>query len=40
MNTALKSFSPWQLGAPLYMPGNRRDIIEIANGINIPCYAL
>ena len=27
-----KSFSPWLLGAPLYMPGNRRDIMEIANG--------
>ena len=36
MNTALKSFSPWQLGAPLYMPGNRRDIIEIANGDKYP----
>lgn len=32
MNTKAKPFSPWQLGAPLYMPGNRRDIIEIANG--------
>ncbi len=36
MNTALKSFSPWRLGAPLYMPGNRRDIIEIANGDKYP----
>jgi len=36
MNTALKSFSSWQLGAPLYMPGNRRDIIEIANGDKYP----
>ena len=27
-----KSFAPWMLGAPLYMPGNRRDIMEIANG--------
>ena len=27
-----KSFAPWALGAPLYMPGNRRDIMEIANG--------
>ena len=32
MNTKLKTFSPWMLGAPLYMPGNRRDIMEIANG--------
>jgi citrate lyase beta subunit len=32
MNKKLKSFSPWMLGAPLYMPGNRRDIMEIANG--------
>ena len=36
MNTALKSFSPWRLGASLYMPGNRRDIIEIANGDKYP----
>ncbi len=32
MNTQSKTFSPWRLGAPLYMPGNRRDIMEIANG--------
>lgn len=32
MSQPLKSFSPWMLGAPLYMPGNRRDIMEIANG--------
>ena len=32
MSQQLKSFSPWMLGAPLYMPGNRRDIMEIANG--------
>jgi citrate lyase beta subunit len=32
MNEKLKPFSPWMLGAPLYMPGNRRDIMEIANG--------
>jgi citrate lyase beta subunit len=32
MNKKIKSFSPWMLGAPLYMPGNRRDIMEIANG--------
>ena len=36
MNTALKSYSPWRLGAPLYMPGNRRDIIDIANGDKYP----
>lgn len=32
MSQKLKSFSPWLLGASLYMPGNRRDIMEIANG--------
>jgi citrate lyase beta subunit len=32
MNKKLTSFSPWMLGAPLYMPGNRRGIMEIANG--------
>jgi len=32
MNKHPKSISPWMLGAPLYMPGNRRDIMEIANG--------
>ena len=37
MNSAVKSFSPWQLGAPLYMPGNRQDILEIANGEKYPC---
>ncbi|MDD5578288.1 MAG: HpcH/HpaI aldolase/citrate lyase family protein [Methylobacter sp.] len=31
-----RSFSPWFLGAPLYMPANRRDIIEIANGEKLP----
>lgn len=36
MNHQLKSFSPWLLGAPLYMPGNRRDIMEIANGEKYP----
>ncbi|CAA9890665.1 ATP/GTP-binding protein [Candidatus Methylobacter favarea] len=30
------AFSPWFLGAPLYMPANRRDIIEIANGEKLP----
>ncbi|NOT12929.1 MAG: HpcH/HpaI aldolase/citrate lyase family protein [Methylococcaceae bacterium] len=24
--------SPWLLGAPLYMPGNRRDLLDCANG--------
>jgi citrate lyase beta subunit len=32
MNTESKLFSPWFLGAPLYMPGHRRDLMEIANG--------
>ncbi len=32
MNDQSRLFSPWCLGAPLYMPGNRRDILEIANG--------
>jgi citrate lyase beta subunit len=32
MNTEPKLFSPWCLGAPLYMPGHRRDLMEIANG--------
>jgi len=36
MINKLKSFSPWMLGAPLYMPGNRRDLIEIANGEKFP----
>lgn len=27
-----KPFSPWLLGSPLYMPGNRRDILDCANG--------
>ncbi|MDD2724404.1 MAG: HpcH/HpaI aldolase/citrate lyase family protein [Methylovulum sp.] len=25
-------FSPWMLGAPLYMPAHRRDLVAIANG--------
>jgi citrate lyase beta subunit len=33
---APKVFSPWFLGAPLYMPAHRRDIIEIANGEKHP----
>ena len=36
MINKIKSFSPWMLGAPLYMPGNRRDLIEIANGEKFP----
>ncbi|MDD5461017.1 MAG: HpcH/HpaI aldolase/citrate lyase family protein [Methylococcales bacterium] len=32
MNAESKLFSPWSLGAPLYMPGHRRDLMEIANG--------
>ena len=36
MTTRIKSFEPWHLGAPLYMPGNRRDILEIANGEKYP----
>ncbi|MFZ2727152.1 MAG: HpcH/HpaI aldolase/citrate lyase family protein [Methylococcaceae bacterium] len=27
-----KDFSAWHLGAPLYMPAHRRDLMEIANG--------
>lgn len=27
-----KLYSPWCLGAPLYMPAHRRDLMEIANG--------
>ncbi len=32
MTTNYSPLSPWVLGAPLYMPGNRRDILDIANG--------
>jgi len=32
MTNAQPLISPWSLGAPLYMPGNRRDLIDIANG--------
>lgn len=28
--------SPWQLGAPLYMPAHRPDLIAIANGEKLP----
>ncbi|MGR8933814.1 MAG: HpcH/HpaI aldolase/citrate lyase family protein [Gammaproteobacteria bacterium] len=27
---------PWALGAPLYMPANRRDIVAVANGDKLP----
>ncbi len=29
-------FSPWMLGAPLYMPAHRRDLVAIANGEKLP----
>lgn len=29
-------FSPWQLGAPLYMPAHRLDLCDIANGDKLP----
>ncbi|MDO9269078.1 MAG: HpcH/HpaI aldolase/citrate lyase family protein [Methylobacter sp.] len=32
MNTPPKSFSPWCLGASLYMPAHRRDLMDCANG--------
>jgi citrate lyase beta subunit len=32
MTAASKSFSPWSLGAPLYMPAHRRDLMDCANG--------
>ncbi len=32
MNTPIKSFSPWCLGASLYMPAHRRDLMDCANG--------
>lgn len=32
MNTPPKSFSPWCLGASLYMPAYRRDLMDYANG--------
>lgn len=32
MNTPPKSFSPWCLGASLYMPAHRRDLMDYANG--------
>ncbi|WP_235202194.1 HpcH/HpaI aldolase/citrate lyase family protein [Methylobacter tundripaludum] len=32
MNTPPKSFSPWCLGASLYMPAHRLDLMDCANG--------
>jgi citrate lyase beta subunit len=32
MTVVAKSFSPWSLGAPLYMPAHRRDLMDCANG--------
>ncbi|MGZ8238673.1 MAG: HpcH/HpaI aldolase/citrate lyase family protein [Methylobacter sp.] len=32
MNTLPKSFSPWCLGASLYMPAHRHDLMDCANG--------
>ncbi|MDO9106641.1 MAG: HpcH/HpaI aldolase/citrate lyase family protein [Methylovulum sp.] len=29
-------FSPWMLGAPLYMPAHRLDLMDIANGEKLP----
>ncbi len=31
-----KAFSPWCLGAPLYMPAHRIDLMDIANGEKLP----
>jgi citrate lyase beta subunit len=36
MTTLLHTFCPWALGAPLYMPAHRRDIIDCANGDKLP----
>lgn len=36
MTDSLPAFSPWQLGAALYVPGNRRDLLELANGVKFP----
>ena len=36
MNTALKVFSPWCLGASLYMPAHRLDLMDCANGEKLP----
>ncbi len=34
--TPTADFSPWQLGAPLYMPAHRLDLIDCANGDKLP----
>lgn len=31
-----QAFSPWALGAPLYMPAHRQDLVAIANGEKLP----
>lgn len=36
MTAFAKSFSPWSLGAPLYMPAHRRDLMDCANGEKLP----
>jgi citrate lyase beta subunit len=36
MPAIAKSFSPWSLGAPLYMPAHRRDLLDCANGEKLP----
>lgn len=36
MTAIAHSFSPWSLGAPLYMPAHRRDLMDCANGEKWP----
>ncbi|WP_394754502.1 HpcH/HpaI aldolase/citrate lyase family protein [Crenothrix sp.] len=36
MTVVAKCFSPWSLGAPLYMPAHRRDLMDCANGDKLP----
>lgn len=36
MNTPPKVFSPWCLGASLYMPAHRLDLMDCANGEKLP----
>ncbi len=36
MTIKATSFSPWALGAPLYMPAHRHDILDCANGEKYP----
>jgi citrate lyase beta subunit len=36
MNAATKLFSPWCLGASLYMPAHRLDLMDCANGEKLP----